>query len=85
MDKIIKISLSLFIVILIAFTSVIAYQVSDRNCLPELVIQHVFLQIYHHYGFKPLQCDVFYSGTSKSQGLFPYCGGIQRTYYYRNS
>ena len=85
MDRVIRISLGLLLVILIVFVSVVSYQVWCGKGIPDLIVQHVFLYLHHHDRFPALQCDALFTGTGRYFREFSYRGTVQCPGYYRNS
>ena len=85
MDRIIKISLGLLMVILVCFRIRGFLSGICGKCIPYLAIQHLFLYLHHHHRFHALQCDSLFTGAGRSFRQFSYRSTIQRPGYCRTS
>ncbi len=78
MDKIIKISLGLFVVILVVLVSAVSYQVFVENAYLTSLSSTYSYTCTHHHRFHALQCDDLFTGAGKSLWQFSHRSTIQR-------
>ena len=63
MDKIIRISLGLFIVILVAFAGIMTYTAYTETAYRNTLTGTYTYILYHHHGCFPVQCNALYPGA----------------------